>query len=346
MPSVAWSEQPSVIPLVPAANWRLQDSQALELGTIRKWGGDPVVEREYGVKAAELRTYRLNEKATQALLEEAPDTSAAYGLLTYYSTETMTPEKGMELTVSGPAGAFMVRGRFFVRVIRPAAPGAELSDNDFRALLIFVGGTGRRSEGPGSLPIPMPAQGLVPGSEKYLLGLEAARRVLPGFRTDLIGFSQGAECQVASYLRANGRVSVIAINYPTPQIARVRFGAMERFLDLNQDRGKTSLYGRRQGSYVFLVSDAESPAAANSLMDEFKVTASISWDRPYPGDKPFALQVVELFLANVALTLILVGGAIVGGILIFLSRKIAAKWFPQSAWGHPDEGSIIRLNLS
>ena len=28
------------------------------------------------------------------------------------------------------------------------------------------------------------------GSEKYLLGLEAAKRVLPSFRTDLIGFDQ------------------------------------------------------------------------------------------------------------------------------------------------------------
>ena len=82
-----------------------------------------------------------------------------------------------------------------------------------------------------------PHQGLIAGSEKYLVGEEAARHVLPSFRTDLIGFSQGAEVQTGTYSTGNGRASLVAVAYPTPQIARARFGEMEKLLTLNQDRG-------------------------------------------------------------------------------------------------------------
>ncbi len=344
--SLARAEKRTIISLIPAANWRLVNSQALELDAVRKWGGDPVIEREYSAKSLELRTYRLNDTLAEALVEEAQDASSAYGLLTYYQTETMTPEKGMELTVTGSGGSLMGRGRYFIRIARQPAAGPGLSDNDFRALLIFVGGTRLPPQVSQTLPAPLPKPGLIPGTEKYLLGLEAARRVLPAFRTDLIGFTQGAEARVANYQAGKARVTVLAIDYPTPQIARVRFGAMQRFLGINQERGHGSLFGRRQGTFVFLVLDADSSAIATNLLDEFKVTEQLSWDERYPGDKPITIQMAELILANVILTLILVSFAIVGGILIFLSRRIAAKWFPESPWGHPDEGSIIRLNLS
>ena len=46
------------------------------------------------------------------------------------------------------------------------------------------------------------------GSEKYLLGLEAAKRVLPSFRTDLIGFDQGAEVQLGQYQYRQGDIHI------------------------------------------------------------------------------------------------------------------------------------------
>jgi hypothetical protein len=189
-------------------------------------------------------------------------------------------------------------------------------------------------------------KGLIPGSEKYLLGLEAARRVLPSFRSDLIGFSQGAEVQVGAYADGKARLTLLAITYPTPQIARTRYGAMEKLLEVNQERGIGSIYGRRQGSFVFLVLNSDSAAHAGNLLDEFKVTGHISWDERYPGVQPLTLQLLKLILANVLLVVIVVGLAVAAGVLIVLSRRVTAKWFPHSSWGHPDEETIIRLNLS
>jgi len=344
VPYLATAQEHSVIPLIPAANWHLVKSEPLDVDAVREWGGDPAIEREYGVKAVVRRSYHLGSHTAEALIEEAPDPSAAYGLLTYYQTEAMEPAKGMTVTLIGPEGALMVRGRFFIRAAR--AVGSQISDNDLAALLIFIGGTRPSSQDMARLPAALPTQGLLPRSERYVLGLEVARRVLPGFRTELIGFPQGAEAQVAEYMTGRGRATVVAINYPTPQIARMRFGAMGSFLGINQDRGPESIYGRRSGSFVILVLKSGSANAAKGLMDQFQITSNVSWNERYPGAKSFTLQVVELVLANLMLSFIIAGFALGGGILFFLSRRAATRLFPRWEWADSERETIIRLNLS
>jgi hypothetical protein len=338
------AQKPTAIPLVPAANWRQVESKILPSSAVTNYGGEVAVEQEYGVNSLEDRTYELAGKKVEVVVEAAPDASAAYGLLTYYQTTSMTPVKGIQLALSDPKGSLMARGPSFVRFLAPQ--GSSLTDNDWRALLIFVGGTRPSRNALASLPAPMPRRGLIPGSEKYFLGLEVARRVLPSVRPDLIGFNQGAEVQLADYQRGRERSRLVAITYPTPQIARVRFGAMSSFLGLNQEHGPAAVYGRRQGSFVFLVLNADTAVTATKLMDLFSVAQKVSWDQRYPGDKPFALQVLELILANILLILILVGFCIAGGILVFISKRLAHKYFPEWEWGDPEGESLIRLNLT
>jgi hypothetical protein len=343
-PCAVWGQGHTVIPLIPAANWHLVKSEPLGMDAVRGWGGDPAIEREYGVKTIVRRTYHLGPQTAEVLIEEATDPSGAYGLLTYYQTEAMQPAKGMALTLMGPEGALAARGRFFIRAARP--PGAQISDDNFTALLILIGGTRPTAQDMARLPVALPTQGLIPHSEKYLLGLEAAGRVLPEFRNDLIGFPQGAEAHVAEYMAGRSRATVLAISYPTPQMARIRFSAMQSFLGLNQERGAESIYGRRSGSFIILVQKSGSAAAAKQLMDEFRITSHISWNERYPGAKSFTLQVIELVLANLLLSFMIGGFGVGGGILIFLSRRALTRLFPRWEWANPEHETIIRLNLS
>lgn len=338
------AQKPSAIPLLPAANWRLADSKKLDLNAVARWDGDPAIEREYGVSSLEQRTYILRGREAEVIVEETPDASSAYGLLTFYQTEKTTPVAGMPRTLVDSAGVSMSRGRFFIRVPRPA--NMEVTDTEFLALLVFIGGAQASAGRPLHLPVAMPENNLVPGSEKYLLGLEAARRVLPSFRTDFIGFAYGAEVQVGTYRSGDQRLTLLAINYPTPQIARVRYGAMESFLGFNQDRGDESAYARRSGSFVIVVLGSPSADRANRLMDQLQVTGHISWDEHPLRSKPFAREVLELIVANLLLILILIGGSVGGGILIFAWKRAVAKWFPQWAWANPDRDALIRLDLS
>jgi len=301
-------EKPIVMPLVPAADWRQVDTQPLPLPTVGKYGGDPAVEREYGVKALELRTYQLGKTHTQVVVEPATDATSAYGLLTFYQTTAMMPEKGVQLAVGDANQVLMARGSKFIRFLR--GKESPPSESDFQALLIFVGGSQPSANVLKDLPRPLPQKDLVPGSEKYLLGLEAAKRVLPSFRTDLIGFEQSAEVQLGQYQKGKGTSTLVSISYPTPQIARLRFGALKNFLGLNQDHGVFSAYGRRNGSYVFLVLNAGNEQTATALMDQFQVIEGVSWDQKYVSERSFTLQLVHMMLAIFLLTAILLDHAL------------------------------------
>lgn len=341
---VLWCGQNvSVMRLVPAANWQLTTTQGLPLDEIKSYGGDPAVDREYGVKSFDLRTYQLGQARADVILEPAADVSAAFGLFTYYQNESMRPEKSIQLCVTGPDVSLMARGRTFIRFLRAKTSGP--SENELRALLILVGGTRPTAESLNSLPPPLPSLGLVPGTEKYIIGPVVAGRVLPDFRTDLVGFDQGAELQVGQYAVGDSRPTMLEMSYPTPQISRLRFTAMTDSLGLNQDHGTQTLYGRREGSFVFLVRNANNQADATKLLDEFKVTEQLSWDQKYPGDKTIGRQLFELIMGNVLLSLGLAGGGVVGGLLLVLSRRVTAKFFPTWQWGNPEGDHLITLNL-
>src|SRR5271157_3814838 len=342
-PPLSCAQNVSVVPLVPAGNWQLAATHNLGVDEIQKYGGDPAVEREFGVKSLEVRTYGLDRVPAEVVLEPAADASAAFGLFTYYQNESMHPEKAIQLAMTGPEVSLMARGRSFIRFLRPK--DSQLSENEFRALLIFVGGTRPAGDSLANLPPPLPSSGLIPGSEKYIIGPEVARRVLPNFRTDLLGFDHGAEIHVGEYLVGSSRSTMMELSYPTPQIARLRFGAMSDSLALNQDRGANTLYARREGSFVFVVLKSSNKAAATKLLDQFKVTGQLSWDEKYPGNKSIGRQLFELIMGNLFLCIFLAGGGVVGGVLIVVSRRVAAKFFPDSQWGHPESDQLIRLNL-
>jgi len=344
VPELLCAQNVSVIPLVPAADWRLvATQQGLEVDEIKTYGGDPAVEREYGVKSFEVRTYQLGGARADVVLEMAADVSAAYGLFTYYQNESMHPEKGIQLAMTGPLFSLMGRGRTFIRFLRPK--DSQLSEDEFRALMILVGGTRPTTDSLANLPASLPPAGLIPGSGKYIIGPATAHLVLPNFPTDLIGFDQGAEVQVGEYLSGNLRSTMMEVSYPTPQIARHCFEEMSRSLALNQDRSANSLDARREGSFIFIALKSSNKAAATKFLDQFNVNEQLTWDEKYPGDKTIGRQLFELIVGNAFLTLVVAGSGIAGGVLIVLSRRVTARIFPAWEWGHPESDRLIRLNL-
>ena len=337
------AQEQVVIPLVPAANWRLASSENVSVSAVVGFGGDPVIEREYGVKSLELRQYQLETRRSEVLVEKTADATSAFGLLTYYRTEEHQPEKDLDLVLFGPSDAIMARGAAFIRV--RAGAGASVSKDELRVLLIMIGGTRLSRDEASELPAPLPSTRLIPHTEKYMLGLEAARRVLPNFRTDLIGFTQGAEAQVGKYSTEMGQATVLVVSYPTPQIARVRFGAMESLLGINLAKDSGAIYGQRTGSVVILVLDNSHRAAAEKLMAQFQVTSNLSWNEPAPEAERFALDLVRMILTILFLVFAIAAFAVIGGVLVVLSRRVAKRYFPKSEWANPEGERLIRLNL-
>ncbi len=341
--TLASSNQTTFINLSPPSQWHLTKTETLDLNQISKWGGIPPVDAEYGVKTVELRTYARTGVKIQALVEAAADPPAAFGLLTFYDTANMQAVHGVPLAFSGPDSAVMARKNLFLRVLSQSAQ--KVSQDEVRSFLLTVGGSELAPHSQDLLPAPLPSKGMVPGSEKFLLGPEAASRVLPQFPIKLLGFGQSAEVHVASYARGGGQIMLMLIAYPTPQIARQRFSAAESFLDVNHDRGSGSWIGKRDSSYVFLVqrTGPATLAQATFLMNALTVEKSVTVDQKYP--KPYAVQVLTFIYANILLILILIGMAFTGGILIVISRRLLARFFPHSEWVGAGENSFIQLHL-
>jgi len=339
---LAGAQRTTFLNLAQMPKWQVESSQAVGLNDVLSWGVEPAVDVEYGVKKVEIRTYRQGDQTLQAVVEKTPDPSSAYGLLTFYQNESMEPEKGMKLTAAGPDQAYMARGPFFVRVQRPAK--SKMSDEEFRAALIAIAGAAPSANAMALLPPSLPPNGMIPRSEKYVLGPVAEQKAIPSFPAKLVGFQQGAELQAAAY-RGNGQqATLILISYPTIQITRLRYNAMVQGLSVNQKSGPGAVYGKMKGTYVLLVQNAGSKEMASRLMNGLTIKQQLSWDQPPPG-KPVTVQMVHLIMGNILLVVLLACMAICAGLLLVFSRRIAARMFPNSDWARGYEDSIIRLNL-
>ncbi|HUI40630.1 MAG TPA: DUF6599 family protein, partial [Terriglobia bacterium] len=289
-------EKRPVVTLVPAPDWLLTSSQAADAGALRAWGGDAAIEQEYRVTAYTERSYRLEDHTAQALLEQAPDASSAYGLLTFYRTENMKALDGVPESVMGAGKALLARGPVFIRVSvnRPDA----MPESDWRKLLAAVGGPPPSPRALELLPQALPARGRVRGSEKYLLGPVAAHRVLPAFPPNLLGFDKGAEVQTARYTAGRaGTLTLGAIDYPTPQIARAAFESINGALAKYPAGREPPFECRRQDAYVLVVLNAPSRAAAAHFLDGFKVAKEFNEDQASSGPSD-VWQLVQLLIAN------------------------------------------------
>lgn len=334
------AQRTTIVNLASLPKWQVQKSRNVSLNDVRQWGVQPPVDREYGVNKVEIRTYGKDNQTIETMVEKTPDPSSAYGLLTFYQNESMKAEKGMKLTAVGHEQALMARGAFFVRAMRPP----KMSDDKFRSVLIAIAGAAPSANTMGLLPPSLPPKEMIPGSHKYILGPMAMHQAVPSLPANLVGFQMGAELQAAAY-RLNGKqVTLVFISYPTSAIARQRFAALEKTLGVNHKSGAGAIYGRLQRSYILLVQDAQTKEVATSLMSRLKIEQQVSWDQPPPG-KPVTVQMFHLILGNIILVFLLVGLAVLAGLLLVASRRVAARWFPHSDWARGYEDSIIRLNL-
>ncbi|MGH9397733.1 MAG: DUF6599 family protein [Terriglobia bacterium] len=339
-----------VIPLLPAPAWRLESTSTLSLQSLTVFGDQIPVDKELGVTSGSKRIYRMRDFQPIVIFEQATDPSSAYALYTLYQSTDMRPVEGIDLAVANSKFALMTRGRYFIRVLHPADPA--LPNQALKTLLAAIGGARLSVENAESLPTGLPTRGLEPRTEKYILGPEAAKFAFPSFPARLIGFADGVEAKAGTYRSGRSgpegkdRMVLLEISYPTPQLAQARFQQMVAALHMNQDAGPGSIYGRQDGSFALLVLNAQSQSAATRFLDRFRITQTVSAVPKYPRKENIVLEVVQLFVANGELIGIVLVLAILGGIFIYLTKRLIMKVFPKSNWIRADDDILIRLKLS
>ncbi|MFN7918477.1 MAG: DUF6599 family protein [Bryobacteraceae bacterium] len=125
-----------------------------------------------------------------------------------------------------------------------------------------------------SLPGYLPATGLVPSSERYIIGPTSLDKFLPGVAPSVAAFSSGAEGQLAAYQSPKGPVKLAIFSYPTPQMAR------ERAVEFQKIPGTVV---KRTGPLVALTLGSPSADESERLLAKVNYQATVTLNEAPAG---------------------------------------------------------------
>src|SRR5690242_5471341 len=227
--------------------------------------------REYGITSGERREYVDGSDRSTVTLYRMVDPSAAFGAFTFLREPDMAlpaPVAAASYTAGKRGRALLVVGNLLIDI---ASIKREMAGADLNSLAQSVAAQADRRPYP---PIAgfLPKAGLIPGSERYVLGPLALAQVFPSgatIRTDWAGFGSSAEAIVGRYRlpgkpsnpsSARGRSAealLLLIVFPTQQLAADRYDALSKSFALNaesgQEGGRPAVFGTRLSALIALL---------------------------------------------------------------------------------------------
>jgi hypothetical protein len=159
----------------------------------------------------------------------------------------------------------------------------------------------------------------------------------------VVDFNTGAEIASAQYNTGQGVASLMLISYPTPAVAGARLRSIEGLHPAAVNGVTPAMYSKRTGPIVAVVNGSISESEAKTLLASVNWDADITWNQNTHYDKRENLG--YLLVNVIMLTVIIMGLAIVAGLVFFGFRVTLKKYFPQRVFGSADEADIIRLDI-
>jgi hypothetical protein len=153
----------------------------------------------------------------------------------------------------------------------------------------------------------LPSAGLVPNSERYVLGPAALARFTSGIPPSVAAFHLGAEAQVGTFQSPRGEMRLAIFNYPTPQIA------MQQVREFQKIPGTMA---KRSGPLIAAIVAPPDPDAAEHLLSLVRYDAQVTLSEHVPTrrDNIGDLVINAFILIGILLLFSIVAGITVGGI--------------------------------
>jgi len=193
----------------------------------------------------------------------------------------------------------------------------------------------------------LPAQGRMPGTDRYALGPVAFRWAAERDRqeaaalVDVAGFNSGAEAMFAKYKAGRDEATLLLIEYPTPQLAELHLRHLQRALSADKKSGSSV---ERKGSLLSIVLGPTSAAYAEKLRGAVNYETEVTWNEPSTTatDPPITSTLVKIIIA----TMVLMVMALVLGIAFGGVRIITKRLFPGKVFDRPARMEVLQLGLS
>lgn len=297
---------------------------------------------EYGFVSDESGSYKKGAAALQVTVYRMKDPSGAYGLLTYLRPPDMARAQFSKHSFLSENEALLLAGNLVVDV---RGRNLRREESALKALLQQVSAHAEQ----GALPTlwqQLPAKQMVAGSDKYVLGPQTLNQFFPIPIGDSVGFSNGAEAEVARYRVQQGQATMLLVDLPTPQIATQTLKQLAEKFDVNGSKPGigSPLYAKRLITTIVVIAGAPTDAQGHALLNEVQNTEVLTWDQPTPKGKQADIGTIvvgTIIGTGVICAFSIVAGLAFGGFRLAIKRALPGKVFDRAK--HME---VIQLGLS
>lgn len=303
---------------------------------------EAAVRLEYGFEAGENCSYTRGAEVLQANFYKMKDPSGAYGLYTYLRTPEMVRADLAEHSAVSRERLLVLIANLILEVSGKDLPRLR---GDLKPLVTSV--TAHAEQGiPPSLWQRLPVKGVEHNTDRYFLGPAALNQFVPLAPGDWLGFSQGAEAEIARYHAGGHELTLLIADFPTPQVAQKKLVELQQKFNANNSpaAGSPSLYAKRSLTLLAIVSGAQSQTEADVLLNQVSSSAEITWNEPnFEITQP---NIGTVILGAIFGTGIICAFALVSGLAFGGFRLVVKRFFPDRVFDRSSQMQVLQLGLS
>jgi Family of unknown function (DUF6599) len=327
------------------AGWTAVPGSQTSTGAFEQFAGDgAAIMRDCGADWAERAVYQRQAARLTVTLFQLHDPTAAYSAYSFLRPANPTGIKPTAHSSVAADQAMLLIGKYLVEVRGQGLPRLGPALEKLAAQMAPLAGT----EPYPNLAERLPLDGIIPGSDRYMVNREMLARALPIGAGDWLGFADGAEAELAQYRIRGQEVTFLIASYPTQQLAAKQAETFAREFNLNAREagatGRPVVFFRRVSSLTGLVYGTDSAAAADRLLGQMHYRTEVTWNEPGFKLKDLTMPqyVVGIFIGTgIILLFVLVASIAFGGFRIIIKHLLPGRVFDRR---HSVE--ILQLGLS
>lgn len=298
----------------------------------------PAVLKEYGFVSSETATYTRDDgRKLTVKAAKFKDATGAYGAFTFYRQPAMKSERIGTKSASANQRILFFRDNVLVDANFDRL--TEMSAAELRELAGLLPAAKGYAANLPSMPEYLPKNDAVENSAKYILGPQALLAAKVPLTPEQVDFSHDPEVLLQDYTSPSGPLTLIVLQYPTPQIAGERLRALQSAAQ----SAPNTLLVRRSGPLVDIVTGAVGSDEAQKLLTSVNYEAEVTWNEATSlskRDNIGNLILAVFSLIGILLLIALLFGLFFGGI-----RILAQRMFPGRVFGRPEDVEFIQLHL-
>ena len=289
-----------LLPSLAAAAILPETIGPFQRGTVSKPAlSDQALWKELALKDSESAAYVNGKTKLTVTVYQLPDTTSSLAAFQWQRPADSKPSTASKLAAETADRLLMVYGNYLF-----SFDGYKPSKEELAALVATLMNVDRTVLP--ALTGYLPTDGLVPNSERYILGPVGLQQFANTIPASVAAFRLQSEGEFAVFHNAKGDVPMVVFNYPTPQIAMQRIGDFEKV---------PGAMAKRSGPLVAIVLSPPDADYAEKLLSQVRFQAQVTLDEYVPGRKDNIgdLVINAFVLIGILLAFMLASGLALGG---------------------------------